>query len=143
MWAPTLAKTAAIGAHIFYRWSGGWGTPGAFAQRYSGREADPKALRFAAMSVPHEVIVTKPLEPAVTKMAGVQVIENDGKRVRVLFTPEARKAADEAKHVDYVERVAASDNLRWTLSAGAAQSAEKPFGAAPAAEAPAALAGAQ
>src|SRR4029453_18433772 len=100
-------------AHIFYRWSGGWGTPRAFAQHWSARESDPKAPRFAAMSVPPEVGGPKPLEPAMTKMAGVQVMENNGKRVRVLFTPEARKAAEEATHVDYVERVAASDNLRW------------------------------
>ena len=78
------------------------------------------------MSVPHQVAVPKPLAPAaIAKMAGVQVMENNGKRVRVLFTPEARKAADEAKHVDYVERVAASDNLRWTLSAGDAQAATR------------------
>jgi hypothetical protein len=136
-WAPTLAKTAAIGAHIFYRWSGGWGTPGAFAQHWSARESDPKALRYAAISVPHQVVVPEPLGPVMTKLAGVQIIENNGKRVRVLFTPEARKAADDAKHVDYVERVAASDNLRWTLSAGVSQGDEKPFGAPVAAQVPA------
>jgi hypothetical protein len=132
-WAPTLAKTAAIGAHLFYRWSGGWGLPGAFAQRWSGREADPRALRMAAMSVPRQVAPATPLEqlaPAITQMAGVQVKEADGKRVRVLFTPEARKAADEAKHVAYVERVAASDNLRWTLGGGAPEAEEKPLGRA-------------
>ena len=131
-WAPTLAKTAAIGAHIFYRWSGGWGLPGAFAQRWSGREADPQILRMAAMSVPREIAPAAPLEqlaPAMTQLAGVQVKESGGKRVRVLFTPEARKAADEAKHVAYVERVAASDNLRWTLGA-AAPADEKPLGTA-------------
>ena len=85
-----------------------------------------------------------PISPyAMTKMAGVQVMENNGKRVRVLFTPEARKAAEEATHVDYVERVAASDNLRWTLSAGAPQGEEKAFGAAAPASDPAAPAGAQ
>ena len=128
-WAPALAKISAIGAHIFYRWSGGWGLPTAFTKRWSGREADPRALRVAAMSVPHEVAA--PLAeaaPALTQMAGVQVKETGGKRVRVLFTPEARKAADEAKHVDYVERVAASDNLRWAIGAGAPASEDKPFG---------------
>ena len=129
-WAPTLAKTSAIGAHIFYRWSGGWGLPDAFAKRWSGREADPQALRVAAMSVAHEV--PSPLAataPALTQLAGVQVKEAEGgKRVRVLFTPEARKAADEAKHVDYVERVAASDNLRWAIGAGTPASDDKPFG---------------
>ena len=130
-WAPTLAKTAAIGAHLFYRWSGGWGQSGAFAQRWSGREADPKGLRLAAMSVPREIApAAVPLPPAITQLAGVQVKETDGKRVRVLFTPEARKAADEAKHVEYIERVAASDNLRWTLGGGGSAADAKPLGQA-------------
>jgi spore germination cell wall hydrolase CwlJ-like protein len=129
-WAPTLAKTAAIGAHLFYRWSGGWGQPGAFAQRWSGREADPNGLRLAAMSVPREIAPATPLPPAITQMAGVQVKEAGGKRVRVLFTPEARKAADEAKHVEYIERVAASDNLRWTLGGGESTADGKPLGQA-------------
>jgi len=39
-WAPTLAKVAQIGAHIFYRWGGGAGLPGAFNGRYAGGEPD-------------------------------------------------------------------------------------------------------
>jgi len=39
-WAPTLTKTAIIGAHIFYRWADGWGQPHAFQQRYAGTEPD-------------------------------------------------------------------------------------------------------
>lgn len=39
-WAPTLAKVTTIGAHIFYRWDGGWGRPGAFRNRYAGAEPD-------------------------------------------------------------------------------------------------------
>ncbi len=37
-WASSLAKSAVIGAHIFYRWSGVWGQPAAFRQRYAGVE---------------------------------------------------------------------------------------------------------
>jgi spore germination cell wall hydrolase CwlJ-like protein len=37
-WAPSLVKSATIGAHIFYRWRGGWGRPPAFATRYAGVE---------------------------------------------------------------------------------------------------------
>ncbi|TMJ18772.1 MAG: hypothetical protein E6G92_02715 [Alphaproteobacteria bacterium] len=37
-WAPTLVKSANVGLHIFYRWRGGWGRPGAFLNRYSGAE---------------------------------------------------------------------------------------------------------
>ncbi len=124
-WAASQAKTAVIGAHLFYRWQGGWGQPGAFAQPYAGREPDPRALRLASLS-----IVRVPRAPdgsllaggvmtsgtVVTKVAGTAVrVEPDGKRVRVLFTPQARAAVEKAVHQPYVERVTASDNLRYTL----------------------------
>ncbi|HEX4197163.1 MAG TPA: cell wall hydrolase [Caulobacteraceae bacterium] len=38
-WSPTLVKITQIGAHIFYRWTGPWGEPGAFTGRYAGHEA--------------------------------------------------------------------------------------------------------
>jgi hypothetical protein len=38
VWAPKLAKITQIGAHIFYRWPGSWGRPGAFTGRYVGGE---------------------------------------------------------------------------------------------------------
>jgi spore germination cell wall hydrolase CwlJ-like protein len=43
-WASSLAKTAVIGAHIFYRWNGVWGQPAAFRQRYAGLEPGAAAL---------------------------------------------------------------------------------------------------
>ncbi|MEO5640195.1 MAG: cell wall hydrolase, partial [Sphingomicrobium sp.] len=49
-WAGTLARTDVIGAHLFYRWNGGWGQPGSFTQAYLGHEASPEALRSAALS---------------------------------------------------------------------------------------------
>ena len=127
-WASSLSKTAVVGAHLFYRWSGGWGLPKAFGQAYSGRESDPRLLRTAAMSIvrsPSSVTA-----PVITRVAGSAVtIEPDGKRVRVLFTPQAREAVERVVHKPYVERSAASDNLRWTLGAGApATSSEPAFG---------------
>ncbi|HEY0628425.1 MAG TPA: cell wall hydrolase [Sphingomicrobium sp.] len=44
-WAPRLAKLAQIGAHIFYRWPGSWGSTAAFTGRYIGEPSDPLALR--------------------------------------------------------------------------------------------------
>jgi hypothetical protein len=41
-WAPRLAKTAEIGAHIFYRLPGQWGEPRAFSDLYAGREPMPR-----------------------------------------------------------------------------------------------------
>ena len=44
-WAFKLGKLEKIGAHIFYRFKGGWGSTSAFNRRWSGREAIP-ALDF-------------------------------------------------------------------------------------------------
>jgi hypothetical protein len=41
-WAPRLAKTTVIGAHIFYRLPGNMGQSGAFNARYAGREPFPR-----------------------------------------------------------------------------------------------------
>lgn len=46
-WAPMLTKITKLGTHIFYRWPGGWGMPGAFNGRYIGEPRDPLALRPA------------------------------------------------------------------------------------------------
>ena len=42
-WASDLDKIAAIGRHVFYRWSRGWGTAPAFKQQYVAAELDPMA----------------------------------------------------------------------------------------------------
>ncbi|HET9355964.1 MAG TPA: cell wall hydrolase [Sphingomicrobium sp.] len=46
-WAPLLAKIHKIGVHIFYRWPGSWGMPGAFTGRYIGEPRDPATMRPA------------------------------------------------------------------------------------------------
>jgi hypothetical protein len=46
-WSPSLVKVAAIGAHVFYRWTGVAGLPPAFAGRYAGGEA--AGLQVAAV----------------------------------------------------------------------------------------------
>lgn len=51
-WAPKLVKITQIGAHIFYRWPGRWGMPGAFSGQYSGREAIPAILPRGAVVQP-------------------------------------------------------------------------------------------
>src|SRR4051812_29558404 len=49
-WAATLDKNAIVGAHIFYRWKGGWGQPASFNGSYSGREPNALTLRNAALA---------------------------------------------------------------------------------------------
>ena len=136
-WASPLTKNAVIGAHIFYRWAGAWGQPTAFAQGYSRSEPNVDALRSAALLAEQRDIATRgqstEVARAIEDIPGAQAIKLEpsmrgDKRVAVRFNLTARKASDTAKHEDYVEKVKASDNLRWTLSGGATGD-EKPLGA--------------
>ena len=136
-WASTLTKNAVIGAHIFYRWAGGWGRSTAFSQDYSHREASVDALRAAALLAEQRDIATRgqssEVAEALAEIPGAQALApsmRGDKRVAIRFNMTARKAADEAKHTDYVEQVKASDNLRWSLNGGMAAADEKPFGKA-------------
>ena len=142
-WASSLVKTQVVGAHLFYRWAGNWGQPGAFAQAYAGHEANARALRSAALAVPH--IVPRQLlaanagsaAAALDKLAGVEVKATGG-RVTAHFSPEARAAVEKVKVVPYVERVAASDNLRYALGGDSKDPDQPALGHAAQTDAPAA-----
>ena len=130
-WAPTLAKNAVIGAHLFYRWAGGWGRPPAFTQRYARQEPSVGALKSAALAALATRAAEAPaVEAEVADIPGAEVEKAKPGRIAVRFNlAEARKAVEEAPRERYVEKMAASDNLRWTLSGGAEASDQKPLGA--------------
>ncbi len=135
-WASTLAKNAVVGAHIFYRWAGGWGRPAAFGKTYAGREPNARALRDAAVAA--EAVVgngpkTSEVAAAVADIPGAEALPltpsmRGDKRVAIRFNLAARKAAETAPHNNYVEKFGASDNLRWSLSNETVASGEKPLG---------------
>ena len=137
-WAPTLAKNAIVGTHIFYRWAGGWGQPAAFTKAYAGREASPAALRTAALAA--EAATASQPQPetvaeAVAEIPGAEPIKlapsmRGDKRVAVRFNLAAREASDKAEHKPYAEKVSASDNLRWVLSGETAAAGQQPLGKA-------------
>ena len=129
-WASSLVKTSVEGVHIFYRWAGGWGRPAAFSSRWSGREGSPAALRLAALSAPHVAPPVKTASATVEKLedAGAKVLLDKNGRVRMLFTPQAREAVEKVKVTPYVERTAASDNLRFALQGSSPESKQRPFG---------------
>jgi len=144
-WAETLSKNAVVGAHIFYRWAGGWGRPTAFTQAYSRSEPNAGALRSAAIMAEQRDRATRSITgeeaQAIAEIPGAEAIKLEpsmrgDKRVAIRFNLTARKASDAAKHEDYVEKVKASDNLRFALTGGEPQADEKPLGQ-PAAPAPA------
>jgi len=62
-WMPSLVKVASIGAHVFYRWEGGWGRPGAFNERYAGFEMDGMPNADLAFLTPMKTELLQPAEP--------------------------------------------------------------------------------
>jgi hypothetical protein len=60
-WNRQLVMTDAIGAHLFHRWAGYWGTPAAFDQVYRGGEPLPGPHR---QTVPAEAVAPVTLASA-------------------------------------------------------------------------------
>ena len=112
-WATSLAKSAQIGVHIFYRWPGPWGEPGAFRRTYSGIELDPAELEMAAAdrNRMHALSTAQPSEllrvvvdPRVELLGVVQLLATQGitphdgesqyeQDVKAYFGPEANHPA--------------------------------------------------
>jgi len=139
-WAATMAKNAVVGAHLFYRWAGGWGQPSVFSKTYAGHEPNAAALRIAALSVPHitPTYGQSQVAQAIKDIPGAEPLKlapslRGDKRVAVRFNLAARKASDEVKHEDYSKKFEASDNLKWSLSGDTVAENQEPLGKAPAA----------
>jgi spore germination cell wall hydrolase CwlJ-like protein len=139
VWASTMAKNAVVGAHLFYRWAGSWGQPGAFTRTYSGHEPNAAALRQASLAVPHitPVYGQTQLAKAIKDIPGAEPLKltpslRGDKRVAVRFNLAARKASEDVKPEDYTKQFDASDNLKWSLSGDAVAQNQQPLGRKPA-----------
>jgi hypothetical protein len=136
-WAATMAKSAVVGAHLFYRWSGTWGQPAVFTQAYAGHEPNAAALRSAALAAPHVSGLASQgqLAQAIKDIPGAEPLKltpsmRGNKRVAVRFNLVARKAADDAVHEDYNRKFDVSDNLKWSLSGESVAANEQALGRA-------------
>jgi spore germination cell wall hydrolase CwlJ-like protein len=136
-WASTMAKNAVVGAHLFYRWAGGWGQPAVFTKAYAGREPNASALRIAALAVPHVVpsYGENSVAAAIKDIPGAEPLKlapslRGDKRVAVRFNLAAREASDTATHEDYEKKFEVSDNLKWSLSGDTAAENQQPLGKA-------------
>ena len=135
-WAPTLTKHAVIGAHIFYRWRGGWGEPGAFTQKWAKRESDPAFLRSAALAAEARYAAMAPettvsttiaeahqnLPPELARLVEPEIAAGGGKRIALRL--EARRRVEEATR-DAKPAAGGSSSLNWGLTGAPAGEAEQ------------------
>jgi spore germination cell wall hydrolase CwlJ-like protein len=105
-WRTDLTKLALVGAHIFYRWQGGWGGPSAFSGRHQTQEALPQKLA-ASLPVNYLLSVAPGPRLGLKDPAGA-----DG-------PPERLLVADEAVRLPVLSRNAAlvADGNRGRLAA--------------------------
>lgn len=69
-WSSSLDKVAEVNTHLFFRWTGWWGTPPAFRHSYSG--AEPVIAKLARLS-PFHASGTGPAALAGLAVEGVAV----------------------------------------------------------------------
>jgi spore germination cell wall hydrolase CwlJ-like protein len=69
-WSSSLVKAANVGTHIFYRWTGGWGTGPAFRTRYAGVEPTVSKMGHLT-SVPATVTAELEAELTAAALAGL------------------------------------------------------------------------
>ena len=74
-WSTTLVKLTQVGAHIFYRWSGSGGLPGAFRFAYAGGEGDAWSMASAKLIRVSGPVVMVPSTPQIEEAPSVQMVE--------------------------------------------------------------------
>jgi hypothetical protein len=115
-WAPTLVKMTQVGQHIFYRWTGPWGEPPAFNNRYEGRESelspqllaslDPRTQGYLApqaQGIPAERKITLAVAGEVRTYTVSDPTTPTGERTRVMGTISATRRAptpDEVRRIN-------------------------------------------
>jgi hypothetical protein len=114
-WAPTLVKMTQVGQHIFYRWTGPWGEPPAFNNRYEGRESELSPQLLASLDPRTQGYLSGQQAPAAERQVTLAVAGEvrtytvadsaavTGERTRVMGTlyPARRQpTADEVKRIN-------------------------------------------
>jgi len=88
-WSGSLDKIAVVGAHIFYRWPGFWGTPPAF--RRAAAPDEPLIARLAFLSAAHEP-ATSPDDAAAAALAQASLPGAAGSAVPLPTPPISERA---------------------------------------------------
>jgi hypothetical protein len=138
-WASSLVKTVTVGAHIFYRWRGGWGRPPAFLNRYAGAEPaiawrggfgqptmQERALAGAAVAGTRDAM-------AAAAAQGAAPISGDSFQSAVLrrYEPLRRDTATDMARQQVRADPALSNSQRWALTGDdqeAARPQQRPLG---------------
>jgi hypothetical protein len=110
-WSPSLVKVANIGAHIFYRWTGGWGMPPAFGGRYQGSEQ--AGVQIAALDglSRNQGRVTLAADVRLAEAAPPQAVEEAAAPIEAPSTEVVSVAQEATKNAGAMLK---AEDLDWT-----------------------------
>ena len=80
-WSGSLDKVAQVGTHLFFRWQGWWGTPGAFRGGHAGSEA--AIARMVPLSAAHAGAADVELADA-KSITPEQLTERGAKQLKIV-----------------------------------------------------------
>jgi hypothetical protein len=81
-WSSSLDKVAQVGTHLFFRWQGWWGTPGAFRGGHAGSET--AIAKMAALSPAHAGAAEVQLAEADKAITPEQLTERGAKQLKIV-----------------------------------------------------------
>jgi spore germination cell wall hydrolase CwlJ-like protein len=152
-WSGTLAKIGNVGAHIFYRWAGGWGRPPAF--RFGAASVEPQIAQMRRLTSDPSTLVDAPAIPpaalAAEALAASAALANGPPTAatptkggidslsRAIVRRYQPMTPETATNVAMSQISQPSSTTHWALS-GLPEKPQAPLGKKPAAEAPAAAA---
>lgn len=100
-WSDSLEKIAVVDTHLFFRWPGYWGTPGAFRGAVSG--SDGPVAKLAAISPLHAIALGLPTDLAAgvdanAAVGEARIVAGAGESAGrdTIYTQLDRKAAPES-----------------------------------------------
>lgn len=101
-WSASLDKISAVDTHLFFRWTGWWGTPPAFRGRHAGTE--PTIAKMAALSPAHRGdpgVIEAPQDQALAAAALGSPVASDPDSFVMLLDP----ALIPAEYAVYAQRL--------------------------------------
>lgn len=83
-WSGSLDKVAQVGTHLFFRWQGWWGTPGAFRGGHAGTE--PIITKIASLSPAHAAASETQLAAGDAALPPEKLAEKGARQVKIVST---------------------------------------------------------
>jgi hypothetical protein len=125
-WSGNLTKLANVGAHIFYRWEGGWGRPAAFRHAAIGTEPEISLMQHLS-SVPMELAEEITADGAIpAEGTAVTAADISGRAVIRRYEPLREESAATAKAA--LAKADVPTSLRWSLTGESAATRSVPLG---------------